>query len=133
MRALTAGALSRFSAGNVCAADRAFIPLRLVPAAYSPVRDEASKVEGVLCIVSETTERVVAQERQRLLLREANHRLKNLFAMVDAMINLSVRSAQTPKDVAQVLRGRLAALLRAKELAGPGSMAGNTPPRSARP
>src|SRR5262245_861255 len=41
---------------------------------YSPVWDEAGKVGGVLCIVSETTERVVAQERQRLLLRETNHR-----------------------------------------------------------
>jgi two-component sensor histidine kinase len=89
---------------------------------YSPVRDEAGKVEGVLCIVSETTERVVAQERQRLLFRETNHRLKNLFAMVGAMISLSVRSARTPQDFAQALRGRLAALLRAKELVRPGSM-----------
>jgi two-component sensor histidine kinase len=89
---------------------------------YSPVRDEAGKVRGVLCIMSETTERVVAQERQRLLLRETNHRLKNLFAMVDAMISLSVRSARTPQEFAQALRGRLAALLRAKELVRPGIM-----------
>src|SRR6516164_1950686 len=89
---------------------------------YSPIWGEAGKVEGVLCIVSETTERVVAQERQRLLLRETNHRLKNLFAMVDAMIGLSVRSARTPQEFAQALRGRLAALLRAKELVRPGIM-----------
>jgi two-component sensor histidine kinase len=89
---------------------------------YSPVRDEVGKVGGVLCIVSETTERVVAQERQRLLLRETNHRLKNLLAMVDAMISLSVRSARTPQEFAQALRGRLAALLRAKELVRPGIM-----------
>lgn len=87
---------------------------------YSPVRDEAGKVGGVLCIVGETTERVVGQERQRLLLLETNHRLKNLFAMVDAMISLSVRSARTPQEFAQALRGRLAALLRAKELIRPG-------------
>jgi two-component sensor histidine kinase len=86
---------------------------------YSPVRDEAGKVGGVLCVVSETTERVVAQERQCLLLRETNHRLKNLFAMVDAMISLSVRSARTPQEFAEALRGRLAALLRAKELVRP--------------
>lgn len=72
--------------------------------------------------MSETTERVAAQERQRLLLRETNHRLKNLFAMVDAMISLSVRSARTPQEFAQALRGRLAALLRAKELVRPGTM-----------
>jgi two-component sensor histidine kinase len=89
---------------------------------YSPVWGEADKVGGVLCIVSETTERVVAQERQRLLLVETNHRLKNLFAMIDAMISLSVRSARTPQGFAQGLRGRLAALLHAKELVRPGIM-----------
>jgi two-component sensor histidine kinase len=87
---------------------------------YSPVWSDAGKVGGVLCIVSETTERVVAQERQRLLLRETNHRLKNLFAMIDAMINLSVQSARTPQEFADGLRGRLAALLHAKELVRPG-------------
>jgi two-component sensor histidine kinase len=87
---------------------------------YSPVRNEAGSIDGVLCIVSETTEQVVARERQQLLLRETNHRLKNLFAMVDAMISLSVRSARTPQDFAATLRARLSALLRAKELARPG-------------
>ena len=87
---------------------------------YSPVWGEAGEVGGVLCIVSETTERVLAEERQRLLLLETNHRLKNLFAMIDAMISLSVRTAQTPQELAKALRSRLAALLRAKELVRPG-------------
>jgi two-component sensor histidine kinase len=87
---------------------------------YSPVCDEAGKVGGVLCVVCETTERVIAQERQHLLLRETNHRQKNLFAMVDALIGLSVRSARTPQEFAEALRGRLAALLRAKGLVRPG-------------
>jgi two-component sensor histidine kinase len=87
---------------------------------YSPVFDEMGNVGGVLCIVSETTDRVAAQERQQLLLRETNHRLKNLFAMIDALIGLSVRSARTTQEFAQTLRGRLAALLRAKELIRPG-------------
>jgi two-component sensor histidine kinase len=42
--------------------------------------------------------------------------------MIDAMISLSVRSARTPQELAQALRGRLAALLRAKELVHPGVM-----------
>ena len=87
---------------------------------YSPVRDESGEIGGVLCIVSETTERVEAEERQTLLLRETNHRLKNVFAMVDAMIGLSVGSSRTPEEFAQSLRGRLGALLRAKELVHPG-------------
>jgi two-component sensor histidine kinase len=38
------------------------------------------------------------------------------------MINLSARSASTPQEMAQALRGRLDALLRAKDLVRPGIM-----------
>jgi two-component sensor histidine kinase len=89
---------------------------------HSPVRNEVGEVEGVFCIVCETTQRVVVEERQRLMLRETSHRLKNLFAVVDSLISLSVRSARTPQEFADALRGRLAALLRAKELVRPGLM-----------
>ena len=87
---------------------------------YSPVRDDAGKVDGVFCIVSETTARVHTEKHQGLLLRETNHRLKNLLAMMDALITMSVRSATTPREFAKTLRGRLAALVRAKELVHPG-------------
>jgi two-component sensor histidine kinase len=63
-----------------------------------------------------------AQERQRLLAREADHRVKNIFANFHSMISLSARSAGTPKEMAQALRGRLDALLRAKDLIRPGIM-----------
>ena len=89
---------------------------------YSPVRDEAGGIGGVLCIVSETTERVVAQERQRLLAREANHRVKNMFAVFHGIISLSARSARTPQDMAKSIRGRLDALMQAKDLIRPGIM-----------
>ncbi|QOZ31039.1 sensor histidine kinase [Bradyrhizobium sp. CCBAU 53421] len=89
---------------------------------YSPVQDEFGEIDGVLCIVSETTERVVAQERQRLLAREANHRVKNMFAVFHGIINLSARSARTPQEMAQSLRGRLNALMQAKDLIRPGIM-----------
>lgn len=51
--------------------------------------------------------------------READHRVKNIFANVHAMISLIARS---PKEMAQALRGRLDALLRAKDLVRPGIM-----------
>ncbi|WP_456791658.1 HWE histidine kinase domain-containing protein [Bradyrhizobium sp. USDA 4506] len=89
---------------------------------YSPVQNEAGETGGVLCIVSETTERVVAQERQRLLAREANHRVKNMFAVFHGIISLSARSARTPQEMAQSLRGRLDALMHAKDLIRPGIM-----------
>jgi two-component sensor histidine kinase len=89
---------------------------------YSPVQNETGETGGVLCIVSETTERVIAQERQRLLAREANHRVMNMFAVFHSIIGLSARSARTPKEMAQSLRGRLDALMQAKDLIRPGIM-----------
>src|SRR5262249_48405753 len=53
---------------------------------------------------------------------EANHRVKNLFAVFHGIISLSARSARTPQDMAQSLRGRLDALMRAKDLIRPGIM-----------
>ncbi|WP_143279177.1 HWE histidine kinase domain-containing protein [Bradyrhizobium sp. C9] len=93
---------------------------------YSPVQDLAGEIGGVLCIVSETTERVAAQERQRLLAREANHRVKNMFAVFQGIISLSARSARTPQEMAQSLRGRLNALMQAKDLIRPGIMGTET-------
>ncbi|WP_223972691.1 HWE histidine kinase domain-containing protein [Bradyrhizobium sp. RD5-C2] len=93
---------------------------------YSPVQKLAGEIGGVLCIVSETTERVAAQERQRLLAREANHRVKNMFAVFQGIISLSARSARTPQEMAQSLRGRLNALMQAKDLIRPGIMGTET-------
>jgi two-component sensor histidine kinase len=84
------------------------------------VYDEYRKPSRLVGVVVDITNQKEAQERQRLLLRETNHRLKNLFAMIDALIMLSVRSARTPQEFADSLRGRLIALLKAKELVRPG-------------
>jgi two-component sensor histidine kinase/PAS domain-containing protein len=87
-----------------------------------PFMDASGNMLGAVNCFRDITKRQLARERERLLLREANHRLKNLFATINAMINLSVRSAQTAQELAKALRGRLAALLRAKELVRPGIM-----------
>jgi len=73
-------------------------------------------------VVVDITSQKDAQERQRLLAREADHRVKNIFANVHSMISLSARSSRTPKEMAEALRGRLDALLRAKDLIRPGIM-----------
>jgi two-component sensor histidine kinase len=45
-----------------------------------------------------------------------SHRVKNLFAVVSGLVSMTARSAKTPKDMADALRGRLGALSRAHEL-----------------
>lgn len=57
-----------------------------------------------------------AEERQHLLLREMDHRIKNLFAVVGSLVGLSTRSAATPSDLAAALTARLGALARSHDL-----------------
>lgn len=83
---------------------------------------ENGKPDRFVGVVVDVTNQKNAQERQRLLAREADHRVKNIFANFHAMISLSARSAGSPKEMAQALRGRLDALLRAKDLVRPGIM-----------
>jgi two-component sensor histidine kinase len=96
--------------------------IRWVEARGECLKDENGKPSNFVGVVVDITTQKVAQEHQRLLAREANHRVKNLFAIFHGIISLSARSARTPQEMAQSLRGRLDALMRAKDLIRPGIM-----------
>jgi PAS domain S-box-containing protein len=85
----------------------------------SPLRDGQGNIVGASKIARDITEQKRTQERQDLLLREMSHRVKNLFALAGAVITLSTRSANSPKDLAEQVRNRLGALARAHELTLP--------------
>jgi PAS domain S-box-containing protein len=70
-------------------------------------------------VIGDVTMRRAAEETQQLLTRELNHRVKNLFAIASGMVSMTARTAKTPKDMADALRGRLGALSRAHELVRP--------------
>ena len=72
--------------------------------------------QQLIGVAQDITERKVAQEQQGLLVRELNHRIKNLFAITGGMIAVSARSATTPKEYASNIRGRLNALAAAHDL-----------------
>ena len=56
------------------------------------------------------TERRTAEERQRLLLREINHRVKNTLATVQALASQTVRHSREPREFLEAFNGRLHAL-----------------------
>jgi PAS domain S-box-containing protein len=85
----------------------------------SPVRDVTGTIVGASKIARDITERRQAVEEQRLLLREMNHRIKNLFALAGGLVSLSARSAGTVDELAHSVRERLAALSRAQSLTLP--------------
>jgi two-component sensor histidine kinase len=57
-----------------------------------------------------------ARDRADLLARELNHRVKNLFAVVLAIVRLSARDAPAAKPVTDGIAQRIMALLRAHEV-----------------
>ena len=79
----------------------------------SPIRDLRGKIIGASKIARDITERKRAEERQDLLLREMDHRIKNLFALAIGIISLSGRSARNVQDLVKSARERLSALARA--------------------
>ena len=87
-----------------------------VSLAISPITDNNGTILGASKIARDMTNQHVAQERQQLLLREMNHRVKNLFAVTSSLINLSSRSAASAEELAASVTERLNALGRAHTL-----------------
>jgi PAS domain S-box-containing protein len=75
----------------------------------SPIRNQDNVIVGVSKIARDITERKLAQETQTLLLRELNHRSKNLLAVADAIVRQTARST-SPKEFVDRISRRLHAL-----------------------
>lgn len=85
----------------------------------SPIRNAEGRIVGASKVARDITERRRAHEQQRLLLKEMNHRIKNLFALANGVVALSARTARTPNEMVASVRERLAALTRAHDLTLP--------------
>jgi PAS domain S-box-containing protein len=72
-----------------------------------------ARFPGAIVDISELKE---SEEARSILLRELNHRVKNIFAVVSGLISMTARSATTPREMADALRGRLSALSAAHDL-----------------
>ncbi|WP_108260297.1 sensor histidine kinase [Mangrovicoccus ximenensis] len=82
--------------------------------------DRELKVLVDLCAIIESEIRLRQEVAQRqLLVGELNHRVKNLFSVVSGMIGMTARTAESPAEMSQTLRGRINALARAHDLIRP--------------
>src|SRR4029434_6632889 len=77
---------------------------------------------AVHSISRDVTERKDAEARQLLLIRELQHRAKNLLAVVQSIVSNTLRNSKDVQTVNATISGRLQALARAQEFiaAGPG-------------
>jgi PAS domain S-box-containing protein len=82
----------------------------------SLIRNEDGIVVGTSRIARDVTERLMAQERQRLLMGEMLHREKNLFALAAAIVSISAKSSRRKRDTIGDILARLSSLARAHEL-----------------
>lgn len=64
----------------------------------------------------DVTAEVEAAKMRELMLREMNHRVKNLFSIISGMLRLAARNAETPKALVEDVGRRIAALARSHDL-----------------
>ena len=82
----------------------------------SPIKNENGEIIGASKIARDISESKRDQERLKLLLREMDHRVKNLFSLAIGVLRLSGRSAKTAHEVVETASARLTALARAHAL-----------------
>lgn len=83
---------------------------------FSPIRDEAGQVRGVINVGQETTAEVVAEIDRETLNQELRHRVKNTLAIVTGLASLSFRDSDAAPRAVRRFQGRLQALAEAQDL-----------------
>lgn len=82
----------------------------------TPVREDSGAVSHFVGINEDITERVRAEERQKQLVDELNHRVKNTLAVVQALAGHTLRSADNPAEFCVRFESRLQTLSRTHDV-----------------
>jgi PAS domain S-box-containing protein len=90
------------------------------------ISDAAGRLERMMGINLDITTRKEAEQQQLMLVREVDHRAKNVLAVVQSLVRLT--RAQDPAAFARALEGRISALARAHTLLASGRWAGGDLP-----
>jgi two-component system, chemotaxis family, CheB/CheR fusion protein len=81
-----------------------------------PYRNDGRKTEGVVVTMVDVTQLAEAEQHQKLLISELNHRVKNMLAVVVSIAGQTLRSAASPEAFNEAFIGRLHAMSRAYAL-----------------
>jgi two-component system CheB/CheR fusion protein len=95
-----------------------------VASTISPIRNPAGKLVLLSAIERDTTERVHAEERQRMLLAELNHRVKNTLATVLSISSQTLRYTHSVEAFRDAFEGRIRALAKAHDVLAAADWAG---------
>jgi two-component sensor histidine kinase len=86
--------------------------------------DDAGRPAGIHAIARDVTERKHAEARQLLLIRELQHRTKNLLAVVQSIVSNTLDRSRSIETAKEAVLGRLHALARAQEFVASGAGGG---------
>lgn len=92
------------------------IETRYVDFIYQPIRGVAGKVIGIFVQGHDVTDTVLAAQRQKLMIDELNHRVKNTLATVQSIAMQTARSNTDPRAFAESFQARLMALSHTHDL-----------------
>ena len=81
-----------------------------------PIKDSQGIITRWIGSNTDITSQKEAERARQLLLRELNHRVKNLFAIAAGLVSMSARRSTSVKELADDLKSRLMSLARAHEL-----------------
>ncbi len=82
----------------------------------SALLDNRRRLSSINIQILDVTDRLRAEETQRLLIGELNHRVKNTLASVQAIATQTLRHSSGPSEFAPIFIGRIHALARAHSL-----------------
>lgn len=87
-----------------------------------PIRDEDGRIIGCTATAMDVTGRYEAEDRQRLLMREVDHRAKNALAVAQAVVRLS--KGDSIEGFTSAVEGRISSLARSHSLLAQASWSG---------
>jgi PAS domain S-box-containing protein len=89
------------------------VPCAVFPA---PIFDEHGKVTGGVNMLVDISERKAIEERQSLLVREMDHRVKNHLATIQAIMGSTMKTSATMAEFQQSFTSRITALAKTNAL-----------------
>jgi PAS domain S-box-containing protein len=81
----------------------------------SAIHNEHGEITGAVMVFRDVSERRRGEKQMDLRLREAGHRIRNVFANVQAILSLCARSSDSPTALVECVESRMASLMRSTE------------------
>ncbi len=89
---------------------------RFVDFIFQPISDDEGQITGIFVLGHDVTDEAEAAERQKLLIHELNHRVKNTLAIVQGLAAQSFGRVENSHEARQTFDARLNALAAAHSL-----------------